>query len=154
MKFCRLCLTKPTSSTRAVTCSEECRVLLHRKHQKKYRDANKQLTSERNKRYHEANPDAVKSKHYKARYGISLEEAKQLLENQGNCCAICNKQLDFYAGVKGRDKPVVDHCHTTNKVRGILCTNCNLLLGYSFDKTTTLETAITYLEKYHQNTTT
>lgn len=154
MKLCRTCLTNPTSSSRSVTCSDECRTALNKKHQKKYRDNNKEKQSKRNKIYHKENPEEIKSRHYRIRYGITLEEAKQLLISQGNCCAICNKQLDFYNGSKGRDKPVVDHCHTSKQVRGILCTNCNLLLGYSLDKTTTLKTAINYLEKYHQNTTT
>lgn len=39
----------------------------------------------------------------------------------------------------------VDHCHRTNKVRGLLCTKCNLGLGYFADTEELLQQAVTYL---------
>jgi hypothetical protein len=61
----------------------------------------------------------------KNRYSITLEEYNNMLESQDYICAIC-----------GTDKPGgmgrfhVDHNHITGKVRGLLCNNCNMLLGY------------------------
>jgi hypothetical protein len=54
-----------------------------------------------------------------ARYGISEQEHKKLLNSVENKCQICKKDTDL----------VVDHCHETRKIRGILCRSCNLLLG-------------------------
>lgn len=51
-------------------------------------------------------------------------------------CAICNTTTD---------KLVVDHCHKTNKVRGVLCNSCNLGLGKFKDSVKLLEAATLYL---------
>jgi hypothetical protein len=60
------------------------------------------------------------------------------LENsQQRRCAIC-LQL----------KPlVVDHCHTTNVVRGLLCHQCNVGIGFLNDSCEILENAVKYLKK-------
>jgi len=62
---------------------------------------------------------------------------------QGSVCAIC---LGSSPNKGGQDW-VVDHCHTSLKVRGILCHHCNILLGGAKDNPTTLSAAITYLGK-------
>lgn len=46
---------------------------------------------------------------------------------------------------------VVDHCHKTNKVRGILCNHCNLALGHFKDDTDLLEYARIYLLSFNDN---
>jgi hypothetical protein len=74
-------------------------------------------------------------------YGISYEEYSFLEEKQGGVCYICGKD--------GSDKRVarlsVDHCHTTSKVRGLLCPKCNKALGLFNDDTSLLQNAISYL---------
>jgi len=45
---------------------------------------------------------------------------------------------------------VVDHCHITGQVRGLLCSECNLMLGKAKDNITTLQNAIDYLSEYSQ----
>lgn len=40
----------------------------------------------------------------------------------------------------------VDHCHTTGKFRGFLCSNCNTVLGLVHENITTLQFLINYLE--------
>jgi len=57
-------------------------------------------------------------------YGITLEDFNDMIELQEGKCLICNTHLE--ALTKGL---VVDHCHTTGKVRGLLCSNCNSGLG-------------------------
>ena len=58
----------------------------------------------------------------KTKYNITIEQYDEMLDAQGGGCAIC--------GVKPTNKRLaVDHCHTTGKVRGILCTGCNTGLG-------------------------
>jgi hypothetical protein len=58
---------------------------------------------------------------FKRKYGITLEEHQVLQTAQNNKCNICNVEFD--------KKICVDHDHITKKVRGLLCTNCNLALG-------------------------
>jgi len=83
--------------------------------------------------------------HLKSNYGISTIEKEQLLASQNNCCCICKTSFSSSKATH------VDHCHTTKKVRGILCSNCNTMLGLSKDNQETLQNAIKYLEKHHGN---
>lgn len=75
-------------------------------------------------------------------FGISLEDFKSMIKNQGGLCLLCGLPLD------GLDRDtVVDHCHSTGKVRGILHRRCNSALGFFNDSTEFLHKAIEYLEK-------
>lgn len=74
-------------------------------------------------------------------YGISMQEFDELLQMQNNSCAICNKSIEAL-----RRRMNIDHCHDTNKVRGILCTGCNTGLGHLGDNIEGLEKAIQYLK--------
>ena len=79
---------------------------------------------------------------YKAYYGITLLEYNIMLEKQDNCCYICNTHEDTH--IKNL---FVDHCHSTGKVRGLLCSNCNAGLGMFKDNTKLMENAIKYLQE-------
>lgn len=77
-------------------------------------------------------------------YGMTMDDYKGRLESQGGVCAICKGP-----GFKMKDHHnlllVVDHCHTTGKVRGLLCHNCNRALGLFKDSKGSLGAAIEYL---------
>lgn len=88
----------------------------------------------------------VKNNSLKSKYNISLADFKQMILNQGGNCAICKTKL-YTLDIKSVH---TDHCHTTGKVRGILCKYCNFGLGWFKDNTKLLENAITYL-KFHAN---
>lgn len=60
--------------------------------------------------------------HIKQHYGISAEEYKEMLINQGGGCKLCGRKP-----IKNRLP--IDHNHSTGKVRGILCTPCNRAVG-------------------------
>ena len=77
------------------------------------------------------------------KYNITPEEAVELFEKQNSSCAICNKLFPETLGKRGG--PSIDHCHSTGKVRGILCTNCNIGLGHFKDDVELLQQAIQYL---------
>ena len=79
----------------------------------------------------------------KYKYNITPEDAVALFEKQNFSCAICNKPLLKTTGRK--DIPHVDHCHSTGKVRGILCFSCNVSLGHFKDDVKLLQKAIDYL---------
>jgi len=86
-------------------------------------------------------------------YGISWEEYKALMENQGGRCAICGIEFDLTPGKGkiGNNKPCIDHCHTTGTIRGILCGHCNKGLGFFTDSRTKLYNALRYLEANNGN---
>lgn len=73
-------------------------------------------------------------------YGITLDQRNELFDAQGRKCAVC-----------GSPKPgrrwQLDHCHETGRVRGILCSGCNLLLGHGRDDPKILTSAASYLER-------
>jgi len=73
----------------------------------------------------------------KQKYNLEFEIYLQLIETQGEVCAIC----------KQSKKLVVDHCHTTGKVRGLLCNSCNSGLGQFQDNTGYLISAADYLKQ-------
>ncbi len=80
---------------------------------------------------------------YKYKYNITIDEYENMLTEQNSCCAICKvnqSNLDYNL--------VVDHCHSSNTVRGLLCRNCNLAIGYFKDNSEFIKNSICYLEKY------
>lgn len=75
--------------------------------------------------------------HKKARYGMTLKDEAEMCESQDGRCAICRKPRIL----------VIDHCHTTGVIRGMLCLTCNLALGGFKDSPHNLRKAADYLEK-------
>jgi hypothetical protein len=71
------------------------------------------------------------------RYGVTREEY-DILAASG--CVICGV---MEGGKKGFH---VDHCHTTNKIRGVLCHGCNVGLGMFKDDPERLKKAAEYLK--------
>jgi hypothetical protein len=81
------------------------------------------------------------------RYGLTLETYTALYEQQGCACAICKQPLKLRNTQEDRTLNThVDHCHTTGKVRGLLCSGCNLGLGHFKDDHERLTSAIAYLK--------
>lgn len=78
----------------------------------------------------------------KHRYGISQEIYNQMLETQNNCCAICEKKVVGLTYLLH-----VDHCHDTEKVRGLLCSACNLYVGYVKNNPHAFENGMNYLKE-------
>ena len=82
-----------------------------------------------------------RSYYLKSTYGITLEEYNIKLKNQNHKCAICfSDEVDVF-----NQTLYVDHCHTTNKVRGLLCHPCNVSLGLLKENIQVLDNAKTYL---------
>ena len=78
------------------------------------------------------------------RYGIEREEYERMFREQEGKCLICESKFDRSSRVK---KPCVDHCHKTERVRGLLCHQCNMALGMFKDSTHRLQNALSYLEQ-------
>ena len=67
-----------------------------------------------------------------------MEDYRRMLSKQNGACAIC-KQVS-------QETLAIDHCHTTGKVRGLLCRKCNTGLGNYDDEPSRLREAAAYLE--------
>lgn len=99
------------------------------------------------KKWQAANPDKVhamrKRSKLKAKYGITLEQFDEMYALQKGKCA--NKGCNIHGSSRGKGSLVVDHCHKTGKVRGLLCIGCNFALGSLNDSTKRAIGLATYL---------
>lgn len=111
---------------------------------RKYRQKNRKIVNLWSRLWRKANPkkaDLIRIRAWlKSRYGISLDEKKEMFRLQKNRCAICRKRLGWAEGK-------VDHNHKTKKVRGILCNSCNFMLGFARDDIKILRFGINYLRR-------
>lgn len=90
----------------------------------------------------------IRHRNLRQRYGLTPESFDDLLRAQGGRCAICDEPMG------GRRGPMVDHCHDSDRVRGLLCQQCNTLLGAARDDPARLTAARDYLNRHHPERTT
>jgi hypothetical protein len=94
------------------------------------------------KRWREANNERHKDNNARWRYGVDHGTYDTMLAAQNGKCAICQS-----SDPGGTVRFKIDHCHTSNQVRGLLCDSCNLGLGKFRDDVALLAKAIDYLTK-------
>jgi len=117
-----------------------CRVCTAKKH-KRHRDAHPEKyksTITKVRKYANAQ-EANRERMLKNKYNINTQIYEDMLFGQSFKCAICNNDFE------NRKKVKIDHCHNSNKVRGLLCNGCNLALGHVKDNVEILSRMITYL---------
>ena len=102
----------------------------------------KQCESAKQKEYYKATRDKRLEYRRKYLYGVDEEVYQVLLKQSGGVCEICKEEC-----VSGRAL-AVDHCHNSQEVRGLLCTNCNTALGSFKDDIDLMKKAIEYLERF------
>lgn len=84
------------------------------------------------------NPLRAKEYELRRMFGISLAEYEKMLAEQDGKCAICGQEDQWFS-------LAVDHCHGTNRIRGLLCSQCNRGLGLFRDNPDYLDRAADYL---------
>lgn len=98
--------------------------------------------------YYENNRELLHARNLKYRFGVDIETYRKQLDRQGGVCAICAEPCS-----SGK-RLAVDHDHSCcpgkktcgECVRGLLCANCNVGIGYFNDNPDLLAKAINYLE--------
>lgn len=108
----------------------------------------KKCSNKRAKQWVHKNVEQRRFNVLKSSTGVTKKQYLDLLKDQNNTCAICNKSI------KDNNRNLsVDHCHTKELVRGLLCTKCNFGIGYFNDDEKLLEKAIYYLNNnyLHKN---
>ena len=125
---------------------------------REYYDKNKEKLNSYSKEYQEINKDRISTqrklytathrrelKHIRLirSYGISIEEYDRMFQRQKGKCAICKAE-------QGNKILCIDHDHSTGKVRQLLCSECNLVLGKVKDSIPTLKQMITYIRKHNK----
>ncbi len=81
--------------------------------------------------------------HLRRRYGLTMSQRDEMIRASGNRCQCCKVPFSEIVG----KRPSIDHCHKTGVVRGILCDNCNWLIGHAFDDPKILRAAADYLDR-------
>lgn len=104
-----------------------------------YKDREKYLSTQ--KSYYHRDKESYKWRNIKNTYGLTKEDFMSMLDKQDNKCALCKKP---FQGLSQRDLHI-DHCHTTNRVRGLLCMVCNVGLGMMGDNEEGLLKALSYV---------
>ena len=89
------------------------------------------------------------ARHIKAKYGISVQDYEDMLVTQNYSCKICGSKK---ANRDWKEKTqriglFVDHCHTTGKVRGLLCNKCNVGLAMFNEDLDTFASAMAYIKE-------
>ncbi len=127
-----------------------------------YRNPQQKVRARENMRQRRvANPLGMRTRETRSKlataYGLTQEEYEKLFAKQAARCAICaDKIVSRFdekrptwvgAGAPANDIARVDHCHLTNAVRGLLCSNCNILLGKAKDSEKLLLNAVRYLRE-------
>lgn len=90
----------------------------------------------------EKEKERVKKVRLKRSYALSIDEYEAMIIRQSGLCAVC--------GQLPSDRSVlhIDHCHKSGKVRELLCTHCNSVLGHAHDNPEILRNAARYIEKH------
>ena len=106
---------------------------------RKHRNSCKSCCRKAGRKYE--SPDKKKDRRLRLSYNITLEDYQKMYEEQRGQCYLCPSESKLF----------VDHCHTTGEVRGLLCNNCNLMLGHAKDSPAVLRLAASYLERHDRN---
>lgn len=152
MKVCKTCgIEKPFSEyhvatkpgykgtdgyERKLAYKAHCKECYRKQNLEKYHKLSIEERRERKKRNKCSTPEWHKEWKLKTRYGLTTEDFSSMIVEQKSCCKICNQHMD---------NPQVDHSHTTGKVRGLLCRNCNTSLGLLREDPETLRNMISYI---------
>lgn len=136
MKYCKKCNTEKDNSE-FYTCNSRkdglqtyCKDCISKNVKSNYQKNKKALV--------------IKQRGYNIfnKYGITESDYNKMLSRQNGKCAICGSKEIKRKGAKYFN---IDHCHKNNNVRGLLCHNCNIVLGKIEDSKEWLKQALIYL---------
>jgi hypothetical protein len=151
MKTCRRCeQTKPLTEYSRKAASKDghqplCKCCATTEHLE-WNRKNPEKVREYAKRQRAKDPAKFKRKQNRAmlkyRHGLTPEDKMTMFEAQEGGCSICGDAMEVES-----KSCHVDHDHSTGKLRGLLCRECNRGLGAFRDNVESLEAAINYLER-------
>lgn len=96
----------------------------------------------RHKEY-KRNREKTLDRKFRTKFGITLEDYNNLLESQQDKCAICSRTTK-----DNKKMLAVDHCHKTNLVRALLCSSCNICIGFIEKNKLNIDDIKNYLGRY------
>ena len=100
----------------------------------------------RSRAWNQAHPDQRLETSLRYRFGITKKQFDAMVGEQKELCAACQLPETATDSRTGKLRRLhVDHNHETGKVRGLLCTRCNLAVGYLKDDPQRAQGILTYL---------
>ena len=82
-------------------------------------------------------------------FGITVEQYDAMLAEQNGVCAVCKQPESLIHHLTQKPSPLsIDHCHSSGKVRQLLCNRCNTTLGKVADNPDLLEKLAAYLRRH------
>jgi hypothetical protein len=112
------------------------------KYRQEHKEEMRQWHHEHYLKNKELHSQQARERHLYHKYKLTIEEFDALFREQSGMCAVCGDDL------KPGKSTHVDHDHETGIIRGLLCHNCNRMLGYAQDDIEVLSKAITYLSHF------
>lgn len=130
------------AKARTIAAKPENKARKSEREKKRYQE-NIEAQRERGRKQAAAKPEQARARKLKSKFNITVEQWEEIFDSQGRVCAICKsatpkKALNWHT----------DHCHSSGKVRGILCHGCNTGLGMFEDRPESLVSAANYLSKF------
>ena len=110
---------------------------------REWKAANPERNKETNRKWNANNYSTKRHNLLEKLYGITPKEYEIMFIKQGGKCQICSTHQDQL-----NRRLAVDHCHLTSKVRGLLCYNCNQILGHAKDNIENILKAAEYLKLF------
>lgn len=118
-------------------------ILSRRKQQKSNYDKERRGKLRAEGKLKPLDPGTARMQMLRRNYGMTPDDYDAMVAEQSNQCLICSVNGES----ERNHRLVIDHCHASGKVRGLLCNKCNLLLGHADDTIDRLERAILYLKQ-------
>lgn len=114
------------------------------------RKQNPEIFREYDRKWRKENIERAQIKDIVNKYKITYEQYLMMSEQQQGLCAICNNKESRKSKTEGKVcRLVVDHCHKTGRMRKLLCSSCNCMIGFAKDNVDFLRRAIKYLEQHN-----
>lgn len=148
---CRSCLRVYRNARRAIRIAQHGDMAREQERQgnRRYRKRHRERANEQSQRWRVANPDKRADTVLRHGHGIGLEEYNSMLEAQGGVCGSCGRSETAVDPRTGRIRRLhVDHDHVSGKIRGLLCTKCNMAVGFVEDDPSRARSIAWYLERY------
>lgn len=123
----------------------------HNLYYKRWREINREDYNKKRKlwadKYRLKRIKQARDSHLRVKFNITQNDYDKILKTQNNVCAICKENGKDKKSKDGKTIRFfhIDHCHKTNKIRGILCQSCNIGIGKLRDSVKVLESAISYI---------
>lgn len=142
---------------RCKICVRENRVNVYYRNQEEnirkageWKKANRTYCNEWERKNRHKDIELTRDKEASRKKGLNLEKYYLMRDSQENKCLICKRHERRKNRASITARLCIDHCHTTGKIRGLLCHDCNTGIGKFEDNIELLQSAIDYLKKHQE----